>query len=113
MTYESKQVDQTLMEELGTEDEFRNPTRSRKGQRWGIFAQEVLNHIEGYVVPQYGDEGEDFHAESDAARLMEEVGRYYKRFGRSARGLVEQKRDLLKIAHYAQMAHHRLCEEEE
>jgi hypothetical protein len=77
------------------------PEMSERGREWTMFAQAVLNHIEGYTVPQYGDKGEDRASEYGHETIKEHIGRYRDRIGSGARGHAESKRDFLKMAHYA------------
>jgi len=85
---------------------------SKKGRAWDLFAEEVFSHVEDYVVPQYGDDGEDPYAENGPASLLNQAEKYIKRHGRNMR-VGQEKLDLLKAAHCLQMAYARLCKEEE
>lgn len=76
---------------------------TKKAAAFARFAGEVMSHINGYVVPQYGDDGDDLASEYTADECVKQIEKYAKRFGRSSRP-GERKRDLMKIAHYAQMA---------
>jgi hypothetical protein len=78
---------------------------SMRGEEWMEFANEVLEHIENYTVPQYGDKGDDRASEYDLAVIAEHIGRYRDRIGSNARGSVEARRDMIKIAHYASFGH--------
>lgn len=83
---------------------------SRQAEKWRAFAKRVDDHIEGYVVPQYGDEGEDLATEYTAEACVDQAKKYLARFGRSSRP-GEELRDLLKAAHYIQKAADRVAEE--
>jgi hypothetical protein len=77
-------------------------------KNWTNFANKVKEHIETYVQKQYGnsiDSGDDLVTKNGAEYCIEQIKRYCDRFGSSARGNIEQERDILKIAHYAQLAH--------
>jgi hypothetical protein len=78
---------------------------SKRGKEWMEFSQQVLDHIENYTLPQYGDKGEDQASEYDLTTIAEHIRRYQNRMGRNARGSVEAKRDMIKIAHYASFGH--------
>lgn len=75
---------------------------------WEDFAREVGDHVEAYTVPQYGD----FPNDQLTAWTMEDlktcIARYTNRMGRNARGAAEDARDMLKIAHYASVAWHKM-----
>ncbi len=77
---------------------------SAKAADWAVFAGEVMNHIDNYVVPQYGDKGADLATDYTAQQCVDNIKRYAHRFGQNSRP-EETLRDLLKIAHYAQMAY--------
>lgn len=74
---------------------------SIRGQEWLDFALLVLDHIEDYTVPQYGDKGADRAKSYTLETIAEHIGRYKDRIGSNARGDTEAKRDMIKIAHYA------------
>lgn len=78
---------------------------SLRGQDWQEFSAKVLNHIEEYTVPQYGDKGEDRASEYTLETIAEHIGRYRDRIGSNSRGSIEAKRDMLKIAHYASLGY--------
>jgi hypothetical protein len=74
---------------------------------WVTFSKEVETHIETYTVPQYGDFPNDLASSYTKESCVAQIAKYASRFGKNARP-GQDKLDLLKIAHYAQMAH-RLC----
>lgn len=76
---------------------------SRHAARWAKFSFAVLGHIADYVIPQYGDEGKDLATDYTAEACVEQAKKYLARFGRNSRP-GEEKRDLIKAAHYIQKA---------
>lgn len=78
-------------------------------QQWEHFDEQMHRHIEQYTRQQYGtkdgNEQIDNFTVEDCWRSIE---RYYNRRGKNARGPVEELRDLLKIAHYAQLLYDKL-----
>lgn len=78
---------------------------SERGKDWHEFNTKVLKHIENYTVPQYGDKGNDQATEFGLNEIKVNMLRYINRMGRNARGTDEALRDMLKVAHYAQMAY--------
>lgn len=83
---------------------------SVRGQEWVSFAVEVLLHIENYTVPQYGDKGEDNLTDWLPGDCLKQTGKYASRHGRNSR---EQQDllDILKSAHYSQVAFTKLTED--
>jgi hypothetical protein len=84
---------------------------SLKGNDWCSFASDVASHIENYCVPQYGDKPNDVASSYTLEELNMQMKRYLARQGKNARP-GQEKLDLLKIAHYAQMSY-TLIEEQE
>lgn len=84
---------------------------SRRGDEWVEFAGEVLDHIEDYTLPQYGDLPNDNCAEWTAEDCIRQIQKYANRFGKNQRP-GNDKLDLLKIAHYACIAHAKIEETE-
>ena len=82
-------------------------------EEWDEFSALVREHIEEYVLPQWGDAPNDPVSGWTAEKCMQEVQKYAHRFGRSVRGAEEELRDLLKIAHYAAMIHSKRREQED
>jgi hypothetical protein len=76
---------------------------TKRGADWRSFASEVLNHIESYTINQYGDKENDIASSYNAEDCIKHIQRYVTRFGKNARP-GQDRLDLLKIAHYAQMA---------
>lgn len=83
---------------------------SKRGDDWKQFAEEVHSHIETYTVPQYGDKGEDMASDYSAQDCVNQVKKYMSRHGRNARP-GQDRLDLLKSAHYLQLAAMKLDEE--
>jgi len=83
------------------------PVMSR-GREWEIFQEKVRDHIADYTIPQYGDAPNDPITEFTPEHIGKEIKRYCDRIGTNARGGEEAKRDMLKIAHYACVAYHKL-----
>ena len=80
---------------------------SEKGKDWIKFSNDVAAHIETYVVPQYGDKHEDECKEYTSADCLQQIKKYAARHGKNSRP-GQDKLDLIKIAHYAQMAAEKL-----
>lgn len=81
-------------------------------EKWQIFSDAVQEHITGYVIPQYGDEGDDPAAEYDFDDCIKQAQRYLARAKTNQRpeGL---ERDMRKAAHWIQKAWGRLPVAEE
>jgi len=75
--------------------------QSERANRWRRFSKTVINHIEKYTVPQYGDWPNDQLCEFEIKDIIREMKRYINRAETSCRGYDEQLRDCLKLAHYA------------
>ena len=80
-----------------------NPTTMR-GRLWCDFAEAVLEHIEEYTVPQYGDAPDDELSEWTSTECMTAIRKYTRRHGKNSRE-GQDALDCLKIAHYACAAH--------
>lgn len=82
-------------------------SRSEKTKLWENFSNHVIAHIEEYVVPQYGDEGDDPAATYSFEDCIKQAQRYLARAMTNARpeGL---ERDMRKVAHWTQMAWDRI-----
>ena len=76
---------------------------SRRGFNFMMFAHSVLDHIEDYTIPQYGDEGEDQVSDWTVEDCLKSVKRYIARYGRNSRP-GQQKLDFKKMAHFVQLA---------
>lgn len=77
---------------------------TKRGKNWSAFAGKVEHHIDNYTVPQYGDEGEDLASEYSADDCINQAKKYLARYGKNSRP-GQEKLDLIKAAHYIQMAH--------
>ena len=86
-------------------------TISERAVDWCRFQCRVFAHIENYTVPQYGDKSDDQASEFTSQDCVTNIKRYANRFGKNSRGEKEQLLDLIKIAHYAQLAYDKLDEE--
>jgi hypothetical protein len=80
---------------------------SKKEVDWEFFSQQVAEHIHNYVVPQYGDKGDDIASEYTIEECRLNLHRYVARLGKNSREHHDAM-DCLKIAHYAQMTFHKL-----
>ncbi len=77
--------------------------RSERAKDWYAFSDAVVQHIDAYTVPQYGDKGADQASDYTAEGHVQQARKYLARFGRSSRP-GEERLDLMKAAHYLQMA---------
>ena len=75
-----------------------------RGGDWADFSFKVLDHIENYTVPQYGDKGSDQCTEFTRQDFETQIKKYANRMGKNSRP-GQDKLDLLKICHYCQMLH--------
>ena len=50
---------------------------SAKALDWLSFSDSVFYHIENYVIPQYGDKGEDQVSSLDASDCIKAIQKYY------------------------------------
>lgn len=82
-----------------------------KSLDWLGFSVHVRDHIEGYVVPQYGDKGDDPASDYSVDDCIKQVQKYAARYGKNARP-GQEKLDLMKMAHYIQMAYTQLEREQ-
>ena len=82
-----------------------------RGKDWQKFSNQVLSHINEYTVPQYGDKGSDLAEEYTPETCISQVKKYLTRFGKNQRQ-GQEKLDLLKLAHYIQMAYTQIVEGE-
>lgn len=79
---------------------------------WQIFGYEVELHIEKYVEPQYeNDAGDAQYMALTYEECCKQAEKYLARRKSNMRGNVERVRDLMKVAHFMQMAHDKLLEE--
>ena len=80
-----------------------------KGSQWEKFSKKVGEHIEDYVIPQYGDYPDEMIENWSIHDFKSQLLRYHTRIGTNARGIKESKRDCLKVAHYACYVYEELC----
>jgi hypothetical protein len=67
------------------------------------------SHIIDYTLEQYGNpEGDEQVDSFTVADCWQNIQRYYNRRNSNTRGNVEKLRDLIKVAHYAQLAYDKL-----
>ena len=74
---------------------------------WNKFSNQVAKHVEQYTIPQYqsDDDQSDQVGIWSVDDCLKAIQRYLSRAGKGSRGLIEQQRDFIKIAHYAQFAY--------
>jgi hypothetical protein len=77
---------------------------SLRGKDWKNFSDDVHSHITVYTIPQYGDKDEDIASDYDIEDCIRSMKKYLARAGRNSRD-GQERLDLIKIAHYAQMAY--------
>ncbi len=77
---------------------------SKKAQQFAEFADRVVEHIDNYVVPQYGDHPDEMLETLALKDVQYQLQRYAKRIVDSSRPN-ELVRDYIKIAHYACYLH--------
>ena len=80
---------------------------SIRGKQFELFANQVIKHIETYTVPQYGDYPNDQVEEWTPELCIAQIGKYSARFGKNSRE-GQELLDLIKIAHYAQIAYSKM-----
>lgn len=80
---------------------------SIRSQQFEWFANQVIEHIETYTVPQYGDYPNDQVEEWTPELCIAQIGKYSARFGKNSRE-GQELLDLIKIAHYAQIAYSKM-----
>lgn len=76
---------------------------SKRGREWVDFSTAVHYHVESYTVKQYGDKGKDLATDYTPEQCLAQIKKYVARHGKQGREGQDQL-DLMKIAHYAQMA---------
>lgn len=76
---------------------------TKRGEQFISFAECLLQHIEQYTVPQYGDAPNDLVEDWSVDDCLRQIQKYTKRQGKNARK-DQDGQDLMKIAHYAQLA---------
>lgn len=86
---------------------------SRRAEQFNQFADIVVDHIETYTIPQYGDMPYDNASTFTEADFITQIKKYMARMESNVRGPVEAQRDLVKIAHYCGMLYMKRKEEQE
>lgn len=81
---------------------------STRGNDFLKFSLTVADHIDNYTVPQYGDSPNDEVAQWTPEQCVYAIAKYCKRFESNRRGRLEQLRDMVKIAHFAQLVFDKL-----
>ncbi len=76
--------------------------------QWRIFSARVLEHINMYTIPQYGDYPDDEIERWSPQMCILAIAKYTRRFESGKRGDTETLRDLLKIAHFACFAYDKM-----
>lgn len=80
-----------------------SPNLSIRAIEFAKFTSKVIEHIEKYTVPQYGDKGQDQITEWTVEECLKAVSKRIARFGRQSRE-GQQELDFLKMAHEVQIA---------
>ena len=80
---------------------------SQRGEDWIKFGSKVLEHIEVYTVPQYGDAPDDQVEDWSPETCVLAIKKYCARFGSNSRQ-GQEKLDLIKMAHFAQLAYDKM-----
>ena len=76
---------------------------------WARFNSQMNSHIINYTLEQYGNPEGDEQVESfTVSDCWQNIQRYYNRRNSNTRGNIEKLRDLIKVAHYAQLAYDKL-----
>jgi hypothetical protein len=77
--------------------------------QWSKFNHQMNSHIIDYTLEQYGNpEGDEQVDSFTVDDCWQNIQRYYNRRNASVRGNREKLRDLIKVAHYAQLAYDKL-----
>ena len=81
----------------------------KRTQMFIRFAMLVADHIENYTIPQYGDAPDDEVENWSEAQCVAAIQKYCKRYLLiNKRGRLEVLRDMVKIAHFAQLAFNKM-----
>ncbi len=76
----------------------------KRTKQWLEFSEQMKEHIDFYTVPQYGDAPDDNVEPWTSEDCIKQISKYANRAESNARAGQELS-DLMKIAHYAQLAH--------
>jgi len=90
---------------------FTLEAHTERGKLWLEFAAKVVEHIDNYTVPQYGDCPGDLVQTIPWQTCVGSMQRYCARAGRNARP-GQDELDMMKLAHYAQIVHDKFNEED-
>lgn len=82
---------------------------TQRSMDWEKFSTLVENHIATYALEQYGDKGDDPITGYSAEDCIKQAEKYLKRFGKGQRP-GQETLDMLKAAHYIQLAHDKMLE---
>lgn len=77
--------------------------KSLRAKDYALFSEKAISHIDEYTVPQYGDKPDDNVETWTAEDCFKQIDKYLKRRNSSQRK-GEKKLDVIKIAHYLQLA---------
>jgi len=78
-------------------------------KHWDHFDEQMRRHIATYTREQYGNPNGDEQIDSfDSVDCWKNMQRYFNRRHANTRGNRERLRDLIKLAHYAQLAYDKL-----
>ena len=80
-----------------------------KLQYYYLYILLLNNHIENYVIPQYGDKYEDPMSNWTVEQIAGQAEKYLKRIGKNSRD-GQDKLDMLKLAHCSQMIYDKIKE---
>lgn len=84
---------------------------TKRAKNFQAFARRVVEHIDNYAVPQYGDAPHDSVETWTSGDCYRQVERYLKRRNTAVRQ-GEQRLDIMKMVHYLQLADEKLQREE-
>lgn len=83
---------------------------SNRAKQWQRFSDIVLQHIEEYTVPQYGDEPDDQIEDWSAKECVRAIGKRCARHGSNSRD-GQELLDIKKMAHESCLAYFKLEKE--
>lgn len=96
-----KLIEATLWQPIDTAPD------SNRAKDFQEFSKLVINHIDKYTVPQYGDSPDDLVEEWTVQQCVDSAKKYLARHGRNQRE-GQDELDLIKAAHYIQIAYTKL-----
>jgi len=74
-------------------------TTTKRGLEVLEIMERLINHVDNYTVPAYGDKGEDFATTMSEQQIYDQIAKYERRRGRYVRPDQEHT-DPLKVIHY-------------